>query len=94
MAGGGDHPRTQFGAEAREVDPTNSDQVREWAELTCRGWTLAELAKSVDVEPTLDAVAWFFSRGFPSETKAVVREVCERELGQPGSSSDSSASAT
>jgi hypothetical protein len=80
MAKGEDQPNTRFAAEAREVDPTNPDQVREWAELMCHGRTLVGLARSVDVEPTLDAVVWFFSRRFSPEAKAAFREVCEREL--------------
>lgn len=75
-------------AEARALDLTSPAEVREWAERTCKGWTLAALARSLNVEPSIDAVVAFLSNGFPRQARAIVQEVCTRELSRPDRSTD------
>jgi len=39
------------------VDKDDGPAMRQWAELTCRGWTVETLAVELGVQPTLAAVS-------------------------------------
>jgi hypothetical protein len=82
----GEQGTMQDAAEAKALDVSSSAEVERWTEGTCKGWTLGDLAESLGVEPTMEAVVSFLSRGFPSQAKSIVWEFCERELGQTRSS--------
>jgi hypothetical protein len=62
------------------VDPNDLKGLKEWAELRCRGWSLGDLASSLDVEPTVDAVTSRLARNLPPRSRRVVIEACKREL--------------
>jgi hypothetical protein len=54
--------------------------LRQWAKLTCRGWTVEKLAEELGVEPTMAAVVDRLSRGLPEDTQSIVSQVCREEL--------------
>lgn len=62
------------------IDPADVEAIREWAELRCKGLSLEDLAKSVEVSPTVEAVAAYLGRGLPEESSNAVRVVCERHF--------------
>lgn len=64
----------------RVIDHSEGAALRRWAELTCRGWTIRDLAKELGVEPTFEAIAQRLARGMPLESQAIVIRVCEKEL--------------
>jgi hypothetical protein len=63
-----------------EVDSDDLEALKEWAEGTCRGWTVQNLASALEVDPTMEAVVAHISRGLPAESRQVVIEACELEL--------------
>jgi len=69
-----------YRTELVSVDSHDLAALREWARLTCRGRTVAVMAASLEVEPTMEAILGFLSKGLPEESQLAVREVCEREL--------------
>lgn len=73
-------PRKGYVAELIPVDPNDPIAVRKWAEHRCRGWTLNELARSLGVLPTKDAVTKRLARGFPPASRKIAIETCEVEL--------------
>jgi hypothetical protein len=86
VAASGEQGDMRSAAEAKALDVSNPSEVERWTVGICRGWALRDLAESLGVEPTMEAVVTFLSRDFPSRAKLVVREVCEREVIQTDSS--------
>lgn len=64
---------------AQMVDDSDVEGLAHWAEL-CHGRTVDELAAELKVEPTMDAVIGRLTIGLPKRSRAVVADVCRREL--------------
>ena len=63
-----------------KVDVNDPTALRQWAEGTCRGWTVQGLASALEIDATMDAIVARLSTNLPSKSRQIVREACELEL--------------
>lgn len=65
---------------AKFIDLSDTDAVRRWAQDMCRGLRLGEVARELDIEPTIDAVTRKLTSHLPEPAEAMARKTCEEEL--------------
>jgi hypothetical protein len=65
---------------AEFIDLSDADAVRRWAQGMCRGLKLDEIARELDIEPTIDAVTRRLTSDLPEPAEAIARKTCEDEL--------------
>ena len=66
--------------EIEVLDSTDAVAMKEWAQQMCRGATVVGLASALGVEPTMEAVVGYLSKGHTGDAQKAVVETCEREL--------------
>jgi hypothetical protein len=64
----------------RNVDLSDPQDVRWWAEAMSAHETLAGFAKAAGTPPDVDALVGAVARGFPPEARTIVREVFKKNL--------------
>lgn len=62
------------------VDSGDLAAVKQWVVLRCRGRTVADLSRLLQVEPTMEVVAKRITRAIPSRSRSAAIKICEREL--------------
>jgi hypothetical protein len=62
------------------VESGDLEGLKKWTELRCRGWSLRDLASSLNVDVTVDAVTDRLARNLPPKSRRVVIDACKREL--------------
>jgi hypothetical protein len=63
-----------------EVDSQDAAALGAWAESVCQGWTVSDLAAILKVEPTIDGILAYLSRGLDGDAKQAVIDGCMRRL--------------
>jgi hypothetical protein len=75
---------------AEFVDLADVAAVKRWARGMCAGLKLDEIARELDIEPTVASVAHGLTSGMPEPAEAIARKTCEEELSNASTEGDTS----
>jgi len=87
-AKGGVRQMTRERWSAEFVDVADAVAVRRWTRGMCKGLQLSEIARELDVEPTVASVARGLTSGMPEPAEEIARRTCEEELRKTDDTSD------
>jgi len=63
-----------------QVAPSDLEGLRKWARLMCSDSTVETLAAELGTQPQLSSIIDYLTKGFPSDSRRLVEEVCREEL--------------